>query len=115
MAIAQRFERHPKLSHVLYPGLASNPGHAVAARQMSGGFGGMMSLRLQGGRRSGEGVHREAARLSSGRLRLARSRAWPSTRERRGAGNAVPADLVRAFHGIEHIDDLIGDIEEAHG
>src|SRR3989442_182027 len=56
MAIAQRFERHPKLSHVLYPGLASNPGHAVAARQMSGGFGGMISLRLKNGEEAANAV-----------------------------------------------------------
>src|SRR2546426_646257 len=62
MAIAQRFERHPKLSHVLYPGLASNPGHAVAARQMSGGFGGMMSLRLKAGE--------EAAKAFTAKLRV---------------------------------------------
>src|SRR5262249_34678415 len=49
-AIAAHFERHPKLRSVLYPGLASSPGHAVAARQMSGGFGGMLSIRLAGGR-----------------------------------------------------------------
>jgi cystathionine gamma-synthase len=40
MAIAQRFHGHPKVSHVLYPGLPSHPTHAVAARQMQGGFGG---------------------------------------------------------------------------
>src|SRR5438445_563254 len=48
-AIALRLQRHPKLSHVLYPGLPTHPAHLVAARQMRGGFGGMMSLRLAGG------------------------------------------------------------------
>src|SRR5437773_3831812 len=49
LAIARRFEGHPALTAVLYPGLASHPGHAVAARQMSGGFGGMLSIRVAGG------------------------------------------------------------------
>ena len=40
---------HPALSDVLYPGLKSHPGHDVAVRQMSGGFGGMLSIRLKGG------------------------------------------------------------------
>jgi cystathionine gamma-synthase len=44
-AIARRFEGHPKLSHVLYPGLPSHPGHVVASRQMSGRYGAMLSLR----------------------------------------------------------------------
>ena len=48
-AIAERLAGHPRLSHVLYPGLANHPGHAVAVKQMRGGFGGMMSLRLKGG------------------------------------------------------------------
>jgi len=115
MAIAQRFERHPKLSHVLYPGLASNPGHAVAARQMSGGFGGMMSLRLKAGE--------EAAKAFTAKLRVFKRAtslgSVESLAEHRasveGPGTPCPADLVRLSIGIEHIDDLIGDIEEALG
>ena len=49
LAIARHFEGHPAISQVLYPGLESHPGHAIAARQMQGGFGGMLSLRLKGG------------------------------------------------------------------
>src|SRR6516225_4063479 len=49
LAIATRFEGHPALSAVLYPGLPSHPGHQIAARQMHGGFGGMLSFRLAEG------------------------------------------------------------------
>ena len=49
LTIARHFERHPRLLAVLYPGLPSHPGHAIAARQMNGGFGGMLSLRVAGG------------------------------------------------------------------
>ena len=49
LAIARHFQGHPKLALVLYRGLPSHPGHAAAARQMHGGFGGMMSLRLKDG------------------------------------------------------------------
>src|SRR5437764_243476 len=49
MAIATHFAGHPALSAVLYPGLPGHPGHAIAARQMDGGFGGMLSIRLAGG------------------------------------------------------------------
>src|SRR6266568_9403327 len=115
MAIAQRFERHPKLSHVLYPGLASNPGHAVAARQMSGGFGGMMSLRLKAGE--------EAAKAFTAKLRVFKRAtslgSVESLAEHRasveGPGTPCPADLVRLSIGIEHIDDLIADIAQALG
>lgn len=113
MAIATRFEGHPKLSHVLYPGLASHPGHAIASRQMHGGFGGMLSLRL----RDGE----EAARRFTNRLRLFRQAtslgSVESLAEHRasveGPGTLCPADLVRLSVGIEHADDLVRDIAEA--
>ncbi len=48
-ALAERFAAHPHVAEVLYPGLPSSPGHAVAKRQMSGGFGGMLSIRVRGG------------------------------------------------------------------
>src|SRR2546430_8659642 len=49
LAIATHFEGHPALAAVLYPGLPSHPGHQIAARQMHGGFGGMLSVRLARG------------------------------------------------------------------
>src|SRR6266566_8321202 len=49
MTIARHLQEHPALMAVLYPGLASHPGHEIAARQMRGGFGGMLSIRLTGG------------------------------------------------------------------
>ena len=48
MAIARHFDGHPKLDAVLYPGLESHPGHAVAKRQMTNGFGAMLSLLVAG-------------------------------------------------------------------
>ncbi len=112
-AIAERFDRHPKLSHVLYPGLPSHPGHAVAARQMRGGFGAMLSLRLRGGE--------DAARTFVARLRVFKRAtslgSVESLVEHRasveGPGSMCPTDLVRLSIGIEHADDLIGDIDQA--
>src|SRR6202451_2299645 len=49
LAIATKLSGHPALTQVLYPGLPSHPGHQIAVRQMSGGFGGMLSIRLAGG------------------------------------------------------------------
>ena len=112
-AIAERFVSHRSLSHVLYPGLPSHPGHATAARQMKGGFGGMLSLRVREG---DEAAKRFAARLrvfkratSLGSVEsLAEHRASVE-----GPGTTCPADLVRMSIGIEHADDLIADIEQA--
>src|SRR5258706_8592105 len=115
MAIAQRFEGHPGLSHVLYPGLRSHPGHAVATKQMKGGFGGMISLPVKGAEQAAKDF---TARLR-GFKRATSLGSVESLAEHRasveGPGTPCPADLVRLSIGIEHIDDLIGDIEEALG
>jgi len=112
-AIAERFRGHRKLSHVLYPGLPSHPNHAVAAAQMRGGFGGMMSLRLAGGE--------DAAKAFTAKLRVFKRAtslgSVESLVEHRasveGPGSTCPVDLVRLSIGIEHADDLIADIEQA--
>jgi cystathionine gamma-synthase len=112
-AIAQRFHGHPKVSHVLYPGLPTHPGHAVAARQMRGGFGAMLSLRLAGGE--------DAAKSFVARLRVFKRAtslgSVESLAEHRfsveGPGTLCPPDLVRLSIGIEHVADLIGDIAQA--
>jgi cystathionine gamma-synthase len=113
LAIARHFERHPKLERVLYPGLASHLGHAIAARQMIDGFGGMMSLLVNG---SFADAQRFCTRLKvivpatslGGVESLAEHR---KTVE--GPTSPVPDNLVRISVGIEHVDDLIGDIEQA--
>lgn len=112
-AIALRLHGHPKLSHVLYPGLPTHPGHAVAVKQMKGGFGGMMSLRLKAGE--------EAAKAFTARLRVFKRAtslgSVESLAEHRasveGPGTQCPADLVRLSVGVEHVGDLIADIEQA--
>jgi cystathionine gamma-synthase len=115
MALARHFQGHPKVERVLYPGLASHPGHAVAARQMTDGFGGMMSILVKGG-------FADAQRLCT-RLKVivpATSLGGvESLAEHRktveGPTSPVPDNLVRISVGIEHVDDLIADIEQALG
>ncbi|MEM9604249.1 MAG: PLP-dependent aspartate aminotransferase family protein [Pseudomonadota bacterium] len=113
LAIAQHFDGHPAVHTVLYPGLPSHPGHAVAVRQMRGGFGGMLSLRVAGGR--------DAALAAATRCRVF----LPATSlggvesliEHRasieGPDSPVPDDLLRLSVGIEAVDDLIADLEHA--
>ena len=111
--LAEHFERHPKVSRVLYPGLAGHPGHEVAARQMEGGFGGMLSLRVAGGA--------PAALEVCGRTKVFKSATSlggvESLIEHRasieGPDSAVPDDLLRLSVGIEDTSDLIADLERA--
>lgn len=112
LAVARFLEAHSAIARVHYPGLASHPAHAVAARQMAG-FGGMLSLEVRGGRA-------EAMALA-GRLKLitrATSLGGPETLiEHRasveGAHTRAPESLLRMSVGLEHPDDLIADLAQA--
>jgi cystathionine gamma-synthase len=112
-AIAERMAEHPKVLQVLYPGLATHPGHEIAACQMQGGFGAMLSLRARGGESAGRDlaanlqVFKRATSLGSVES-LAEHRASVE-----GPGTNCPPDLVRLSVGIEHVDDLIGDLDQA--
>ncbi len=98
---------------MLYPGLPAHPGHAIAARQMRGGFGGMVSIRVDGGRAAAVAV---ASRLElftnatslGGVESLVEHRASSE-----GPGSTVPDDLLRLSVGLEHPDDLIEDLRRA--
>ncbi|MBM3535055.1 MAG: cystathionine gamma-synthase [Alphaproteobacteria bacterium] len=112
-AIAERLKRHRNALAVLYPGLPDHPGHDIARRQMQGGFGGMLSLRVKGGEAAAVGV---AARLKV--FVRATSLGGPeSLVEHRasieGAGSPCPSDLLRLSIGLEDVGDLIGDLEQA--
>jgi cystathionine gamma-synthase len=111
--LAVRFSEHAAIADVLYPGLPSHPGHAIAAKQMQSGFGGMLSIRVRGG---------EAAAIQT----AARVQLWKratslggveSLIEHRasveGAGSPCPTDLLRLSVGIEDSDDLFSDLDTA--
>jgi cystathionine gamma-synthase len=111
--IARYFNEHPRIVAVLYPGLPASQGHAIAAREMTGGFGGMLSIRVKGG---------EAAAIAT----AARVKLWKratslggveSLIEHRssveGPGSPAPVDMLRLSVGLEDVDDLIADLEQA--
>ena len=114
-AIADHFANDPRVAAVLYPGLPDHPGHDVAARQMRGGFGGMLSLRVNGGR--------EVALATAARcevfVRATSLGGVESLIEHRrsieGDDSPIPEDLLRLSVGIESKDDLIADLDRALG
>jgi len=111
--IAEHFAHHEHIEAVLYPGLADASGHAIAARQMAGGFGGMLSIRVKGGEAAAVATAAHVAlwkRATSlgGVESLVEHRASVE-----GAGTPAPADLLRLSVGIEDCDDLIEDLEQA--
>jgi len=113
MQIARHLENHPKLERVLYPGLENHPGHAIAKRQMTHGFGGMMSLLIKGDAEAAKAVACNTrlfvpATSLGGVESLIEHRATIE-----GPNSLVPKNLLRLSIGIEHPDDLIADIEQA--
>jgi len=113
LCLARHFEGHPRLQQVLYPGLDSHPGHEVAKRQMAQGFGGMLSLLIDG--------NADAAKRIAGNTRLfVRATSLggvESLIEHRasveGPHSEVPSNLLRLSIGIENCQDLINDLEQS--
>lgn len=98
---------------VLYPGLESHPGHAVARRQMTNGFGGMLSIKVRGGF-GGRRQWQKGCACSCPPRPWAGSRAWPSTAPRwKGRTSVVSRNLLRLSAGIETAEDLIADLAQA--
>ena len=113
MHLAAHLQHHPGVERVLYPGLPTHPGHTLAARQMRGGFGGMLSIQVRGG---------EPAALAA----AANVRLWKratslggveSLLEHRasieGPSSPAPPNLLRLSAGVEDVGDLIADLERA--
>lgn len=113
LSIATHFEGHPNVERVAYPGLESHPGHEIAKRQMTGGFSGMLSLLVRGDfeatKRVATGLSRFLPATSLGGVE--------SLVEHRkaieGPESIVPDNLLRLSLGLEAVDDLIDDVEQA--
>jgi cystathionine gamma-synthase len=113
LAVAEFLAAHPAVERVFYPGLASHPAHALAAAQMPGGFGAVLSVCIAGGA--------EAALRAAGRTRIF-TRATSlggveSLIEHRasieGPASRTPGNLLRLSVGIEEPQDLVEDLAQA--
>lgn len=111
--IAEQLAQHPAVAEVLYPGLPSFAGHAIAKRQMTGGFGGMLSVRLNAGAEAA--IHVAAntklwkrATSLGGVESLIEHRASVE-----GEGTPCPDDLLRMSCGIEDRQELLEDFLQA--
>jgi len=121
LALARHCHEHPKIAHTYYPGLESDPGHAIAARQMNGGFGGIVAVDVQGGFDAAARFvdHLEvlvnAASLGGTEslvsMPVLTSHVHASDAER--ALCRVTDATVRISVGLEDIADLIDDVDNA--
>lgn len=121
LEIAAFLEKHPKVERVHYPGLASHPQHALAQRQMSGGYGGIVTAVLRGGleaaRRTLERCHLFALAESLGGVEsliehpaiMTHASLPAAMRESLGIGDG----LIRLSVGVEDVNDLIAELKRA--
>jgi cystathionine gamma-synthase len=112
LQLAQHFEAHPQLQQVLYPGLESHAGHEIAMRQMTRGFGGMLSFLVKGDAEDATRIAGKArlfvrATSLGGVESLIEHRASVE-----GPHSEVPQNLLRLSIGIENCRDLIDDLEQ---
>jgi cystathionine gamma-synthase len=113
-AIAAFLQDHPRVERVLYPGLPAHEGHGLAARQMEGGFGSLLSFVVQGG---AEKALQVAGRLQLF-LRATSLGGVESLVEHRHSiepHTGIPEGLLRLSVGIEDAGDLIADLGQALG
>jgi len=121
LAVARHLEGHSAVQWVNYPGLESSPYHELAKRQLSGGFGGLVTFGITGGREAGQKFI-ESLELFSHLANIgdAKSLAIHNATTTHSqlnddelAASGVTQDTVRLSVGIEHIEDILADLEQA--
>lgn len=113
LKIAEFLDGCDLVDQVLYPGLRGHVGHAIAAKQMQGGFGGMLSFRVKGGE--------DAAKLLASKVQVFRQAisfgSTESVIEHRAGmekpDSPTPRDMLRVSVGLENTGDLIADLQQA--
>jgi cystathionine gamma-synthase len=121
LAVARFLQNHPRVLRVYYPGLGTHPRHAVARKQMPGGYGGVLSFEVEGGLEAVADIlpRLRYAYLAANLGQVDTVVGPPSTtshvecteEERRAAG--IPEGLIRYSAGIEDTEDLIADLNQA--
>ncbi|WP_329220530.1 cystathionine gamma-synthase [Streptomyces sp. NBC_01485] len=117
--VADMLTRHARVTNVLYPGLPEHPGHEVAAKQMRA-FGGMISFQVTGGEEAAVEVCNRAKVFTLGESlggveSLIEHPGRMTHASVAGSALEVPGDLVRLSVGIENVDDLLEDLQQALG
>ena len=121
LAVAQWLQDRPEVEWVSYPGLASHPSHEIAKRTLKGGFGGLVTFGIKGGADAGRKLI-DSVKLFSLLANVGDAKSLvihpASTTHQQLTGEeqastGVTADLIRLSVGIEHIDDILADLDQA--
>ena len=111
--LAERLASHPRVARVRYPGLVTDPGHAIASRDHAG-YGAMIGFEIDGDAEDAERVC-AAVRLITHATSLGGVESLLERRARHAvdAGFGTPSTLLRLSVGIEHVEDLWSDLRQA--
>ena len=121
LAVAKWLEKNPAISWVSYPGLASHPSHKLAEKYLSGGYGGVLTFGLKGGQEAGRKLI-DSVKLFSLLANVGDAKSLiihpaSTTHQQLSAADQVASgvtpELVRISVGIEHVDDIIADLDQA--
>lgn len=121
LALAQWLEQHPKVEYVLYPGLTSSPYHELAKKYLTNGFGGVLQVAVKGGKEAaikfidGLQLASQLANVGDAKTLVIHSASTTHQQlsEAEQAASGVKVNLVRVSVGIEHIEDIKADFEQA--
>jgi O-acetylhomoserine (thiol)-lyase len=121
LELAQWLEQHPSVEYVLYPGLKSNPYHELAKKYLTNGFGGILQVAIKGGKESAAKFINSLKLVSHlanvGDAKTLAIHPASTTHEQLSEAEQIAAgvdpNLVRISVGIEHIDDIKADLEQA--
>ncbi len=121
LAVAQWLQDRPEVEWVSYPGLASHPSHEVATRTLNGGFGGLVTFGIKGGTDAGRRLI-DSVKLFSLLANVGDAKSLiihPASTthqqlsDEEQVSTGVTSDLIRLSIGIEHIDDILADLDQA--
>ncbi len=119
--LAEWLEQHPSVEYVLYPGLKSNPYHELAKKYLTNGYGGVLQVAIKGGKENAAKFINSLKLISHlanvGDAKTLAIHPASTTHEQLGEAEQIAAgvapNLVRLSVGIEHIDDIKADLEQA--
>ena len=121
LAVAQWLESHPRVNWVRYPGLESHPQHALAKQYFRNGYGAILGFGIQGGLEAGKRLidhlklFSHLANVGDARslvIHPASTTHQQLTEEEQAAAGVTP-DFVRLSIGLEHVDDILADLDQA--
>jgi cystathionine gamma-synthase len=111
--LAKHLEKHPKIEKVLYPGLESHPQYLIAIKQQKNGYGAMLSVLIKGSKNEAFKISTNLRHFTSATSLGGVESLVEHRKSVEGPESQTPDNLIRISVGIEHIDDLIADWENA--